>query len=98
MHYFSPLNTFMRKGKDPSRIGRPKSMRIWIRIPNTWSGLFGTYPDTRIQSQTLQCHGFSSMLRIRDVYPGSEFFSSRIRGQKDPGARIRISKKDFKYF
>ncbi len=42
-HYFSPLNTFMRKGKEPdpdphlltngSGSGRPKNMRI--RIPNT---------------------------------------------------------------
>ncbi len=29
------------------------------------------------------------LLRIRDVYPGSEFFSSRIQGQKDPGSRTR---------
>jgi hypothetical protein len=50
-HCFSPLNTFMRKGKDPeldpdpsvpltngSGSGRPKNMwilRIRIRIPNT---------------------------------------------------------------
>ncbi len=35
------------------------------------------------------------MLRIRDVYPESEFFNpeSRIQGQKDSGSRIRI--KDF---
>jgi hypothetical protein len=49
-HYISPLNTFMRKGKDPdpdpavpltngSGSGRPKNMRILrirfrIRIPN----------------------------------------------------------------
>jgi hypothetical protein len=28
---------------------------------------------------------FQSVLRIRDVYPGSEFFPSRIEGQKDSG-------------
>jgi hypothetical protein len=38
-HYFSMLNTFMRKGKDPdpgpltNGFGRPKNM--WIRIPYT---------------------------------------------------------------
>jgi hypothetical protein len=40
-HYFSPLNTFVRKGKDPDPglwlmdpdLGGPKNMRI--RIPNT---------------------------------------------------------------
>ncbi len=31
------------------------------------------------------------MLRIRDVYPGSKFFSSWIQGQKNSGSRIRIS-------
>ncbi len=35
---------------------------------------------------------------IRDVYPGSEFFSSWIQGQKDSGSRIRIRSKEFKYF
>ncbi len=45
-HYFSPLNTFMRKGKDPdpdsylwlkngSGSGRPKNIQIRSRIPNT---------------------------------------------------------------
>jgi hypothetical protein len=36
------------------------------------------------------------MLRIRDVYPGSEVFSSRIPDQEDSRIRIRI--KEFKYF
>ncbi len=34
-------------------------------------------------------------LRIRDVYPGSEYFPSRIQGLKDSRIRIRI--KEFKY-
>jgi hypothetical protein len=40
-----------------------------------------------------------AVLRIRDVYPGSEFFypGSRIQGQKDSGSRIRIRTKEFKY-
>jgi hypothetical protein len=33
---------------------------------------------------------FYAVLRIRAVYPGSEFFPSRIQGQKDSGSRIRI--------
>jgi hypothetical protein len=38
-HYFNPLNTFVRKGKEPDP-GRPKNMRILcirfrIRVPNT---------------------------------------------------------------
>jgi hypothetical protein len=41
---------------------------------------------------------FNSVLRIRDVYPGSEFFSSQIPDPNffHPGCRIRIKK--FKYF
>jgi hypothetical protein len=44
------------------------------------------------------------VLRIRDVYPGSEFFlpGSWIQGQKDPvpgsWIRIRIRIKEFEYF
>jgi hypothetical protein len=40
------------------------------------------------------------VLRIRDFYPGSEFFPSRIPdpGQKDSGSRIRIRIQEFKYF
>jgi hypothetical protein len=44
-HYFSPLNNFMRKGKDPdpylgSGSGRTKNMGILrIRIPNTGNSL-----------------------------------------------------------
>jgi hypothetical protein len=40
------------------------------------------------------------MFRIRDAYPGSEFFhpGSRIQGQKDSGSRIRIHIKEFNYF
>jgi hypothetical protein len=41
---------------------------------------------------------FCSVLRIRTVYPGSEFFPSRIQGQKDSGSRFRIRNKEFKYF
>jgi hypothetical protein len=39
-----------------------------------------------------------TVLRIRDVYPGTEFFrhGSWIQGQKDSGFRIRIN--DFKCF
>ncbi len=39
-----------------------------------------------------------AVLRIRDVYPGYEFFhpSSRIQGQTDSESRIRTKK--FKYF
>jgi hypothetical protein len=38
------------------------------------------------------------VLRIRDVYPGSEFFhpGSQIQGEKDSSIRIRI--KEYKYF
>jgi hypothetical protein len=38
------------------------------------------------------------VLRVRDVFPGSEFFHprSRIQGQKDSGSRIRI--KEFRFF
>jgi hypothetical protein len=36
-----------------------------------------------------------AVLRIRDVYPGSEYFPSRIQGLKDSRIRIRI--KEFKY-
>jgi hypothetical protein len=42
MHYISPLNTFMRKGKDPDPdrtsdywIRIPEAQNMWIRIPNT---------------------------------------------------------------
>jgi hypothetical protein len=37
------------------------------------------------------------VLRIRDVYPGAEFFhpESQIQGKKDSGSRIRI--KELKY-
>jgi hypothetical protein len=38
------------------------------------------------------------VLRIRDVYPGSEFLPYRIQGQKDSGSRIRIRIKEFRYF
>jgi hypothetical protein len=41
------------------------------------------------------------VLRIRDVFtpdPGSEFFPSRIPGQKDSGSRIRIRIKEFKKY
>jgi hypothetical protein len=37
------------------------------------------------------------MLRIRDVYPGSEFFPSRVQGQKDSLIQICIRFKEFKY-
>jgi hypothetical protein len=37
-----------------------------------------------------------AVLQIRDVYPGSEFFPSRIPGQKIFGSRIRIT--EFKHF
>jgi hypothetical protein len=36
------------------------------------------------------------VLRIRDVYPGSEFFPFRIQGQEDSRIRVRI--KEYKYF
>jgi hypothetical protein len=36
-----------------------------------------------------------AVLRIRDVYPGPEFFSSRIQDQKDSRIRIRIRIKEF---
>jgi hypothetical protein len=43
-----------------------------------------------------------SVLRIRDVYPGSDFFhfhpGSRIQRQKDSGSRIQIRIKEFNYF
>jgi hypothetical protein len=39
-----------------------------------------------------------SALRTRDVTPGSEFFPSRIQGQKDSRIRIRIHIKELKYF
>jgi hypothetical protein len=41
-----------------------------------------------------------TMLRIRDVHPGSEFFhpGSRIQGQKDSGSPFQIHFKEFKYF
>jgi hypothetical protein len=40
-----------------------------------------------------------SVLRIRNVYPGSEFFPSRIPGTKKiPGSRIRTRIEEFKYF
>jgi hypothetical protein len=38
------------------------------------------------------------VLRILGVYPGSEFFLSRIQGQKDSGTRIRNLVKEFKLF
>jgi hypothetical protein len=42
--------------------------------------------------------GVLAVLRIRDVYPGSEFFPSRIQGQhKNSGSRIRIRIKEFKF-
>jgi hypothetical protein len=42
----------------------------------------------------------TSLLLIRDAYPGSDFFhpGSQIQGQKDSGSRIRIRIKEFKYF
>jgi|688.fasta_scaffold576654_1 hypothetical protein len=51
-----------------------------------------------------RCHHFFSVgwtvqravLRIRDVYPGSEFFPFRIQGQEDSRIRVRI--KEYKYF
>jgi hypothetical protein len=42
--------------------------------------------------------GIAAVLRIRDVYPGSEFFPSRIPGQKDSRIWIRIRIKEFNYF
>jgi hypothetical protein len=40
-----------------------------------------------------------AVLRIRDAYPGSEFFhpESRIQGQKDFRSQIRILNKELKY-
>jgi hypothetical protein len=40
------------------------------------------------------------VLRIRDVYPGLEFFhfGSKVKKIPDPGSRIRIHIKEFKYF
>ncbi len=38
-------------------------------------------------------------LRIRDVYPGSEFFHPGwVKKIQDPGSRLRIQIKEFKYF
>jgi hypothetical protein len=45
----------------------------------------------------MQWLNYQPVLRIRDVYPGSEFFHAgpRIQGQKDSGPRIRIRIKEF---
>jgi hypothetical protein len=45
-------------------------------------------------------YGTYALLRIRDNYPGSEFFPSRIQGEKDsriPDTHLHPYKK-FKYF
>ncbi len=41
---------------------------------------------------------FSEVLRIQDVYPGSEFFHSGSRVKKIPEYRTRIRINEFKYF
>ncbi len=43
---------------------------------------------------------FHAELRIRDVYPGTKFFPSRIKKISDPGSliRIRIKEKELRYF
>ncbi len=48
--------------------------------------------------QVVATFSFKAVLRIRDVYPGSDFFPSRIPDPNcsHPGSRIRI--KEFKYF
>jgi hypothetical protein len=40
----------------------------------------------------------AAVLRIQEVYPGSEFFSSLIQSQKDSGFRIWLRIKEFQYF
>ncbi len=40
------------------------------------------------KKKNLICHLTSVALRIRDVYPGSDFFPSRIQGGQDHGSRV----------
>jgi hypothetical protein len=59
----------------------------------TWTGIRPSYLqkiDTDIPSAR-HLSIVNSVLRIRNVYPGS-----RIQGQKDSGSRIRVN--EFKYF
>jgi hypothetical protein len=62
-----------------------------------WMEVLRTITEKDVPAHTLQVGGLPvMMLRIRDVYPRSEFFhpGSRIQGQK----RFRIRLKEFKYF
>jgi len=74
-HYFSPLNTFMRKGKDPdpdpylvtnrSGSGRPKNMRILrirIQIPNTDWHSYLVWNHIALESSVDQVHRHSEFI------------------------------------
>jgi len=65
-------------------------------------GIFLKEPDPGVVKDSCRTNPLLDLipvLPIRDVYPGSEFFSPRIQGQKDSGSRgsgTRII--EFKYF
>jgi hypothetical protein len=90
----------MRNGKDPDLEPDWEAQKHADLDPDPQhcSGLFGTDPDTRIRSEDPDLtvpwimNGFSSVLRIRDVYTGSEFLHPGFRVK-----RFRIRIKEFKY-
>ncbi len=53
---------------------------------------------SQVRYGTVQIWVFLSVLQIRDVYPGSEFFHPGSRVKKITGDRFRIRIKEFKYF
>ncbi len=70
---------------------------IWIPSPDPLTHL---NPDPKYLLSGMTFSKLPCMLRIRDVYPGSQvqILSSRIQGQKDSGSRIRIRIKNLSIF
>jgi hypothetical protein len=76
----------LRTAIDPSihtRSSRPRLVKTQPNPENLLRGFLNRGPAF-IQYGTIPYS--ISVLRIRDVYPGSDFFPSRIQGWQDPGA------------
>ncbi len=85
------IRTAPRNGRWTIRLSSPGSSTFsprWALAPVYLIRIRILGSDLR--TQNLQWHGFSSVLRIQDVYPGSEFFhpGSRIKKIPDPHQRI----------
>jgi hypothetical protein len=67
-HYFSPLNTFMRKGKDPEPVPDPYLliMDLYPRGPKTCgSGSGSEFPT--LPGSVPKCHGSATLPSLKVV-------------------------------